>query len=262
MSKHWTEKIFIDEAHIFGHTLKERIKKTEKEIEGLLKIFEKYNVPKKGAILDLACGIGRHSVPLAKKGYNVTGVDFSPTYISNAIEYSDEKNVTKNTHFIEGDMRNVEEILREHIDSFDVVLNLFTSMGYWDEKTDRHIFTQALNLTKPGGIFIIHTANRDYLVKHFQARDVISWEGGRVMLADRRLNLENSRMHNVWKYFDQVEDNLRYLTTSEFDHRIYSLHELKKQIEKSGWQYQECIGGFDMEEFAIDTFNMILIARK
>lgn len=262
MSKHWTEKMFIDEANIFGDTLKERIKNTEKEIEGLLKIFQKYNVPENGAILDLACGIGRHSVPLAKKGYNVTGVDFSPTYISNAKEYANEYKVTESVDFVEGDMRNVEGLLRQYTDCYDVVLNLFTSMGYWDEETDRQIFTQAYNLTKQGGIFIIQTANRDFLVKNFQARDWTSWEGGLVMFAERRLNLENSRMYNVWKYFDQIDDDLKHLSTFEVDHRVYSLHELKRQVEDSGWSYESCYGGLDMEDFSIDTFNMILIAKK
>jgi SAM-dependent methyltransferase len=262
MSKHWTEKMFIDEAEIYGETLKQRIKKTDEEIHGLLKLFQKYHVPDDGVILDLACGIGRHSIPLAKKGYNITGVDLSPMYISEAKKYADEHKVTNKVHFIEGDMRTVEEILKKCTDSFDVVLNLFTSMGYWDEKTDRRIFTQAHNLTKNGGIFIIHSANRDFLVKNFQARDIISLERGRVMLADRRLDLENSRIYNVWRYFDQVEDDLRHLSTFEFDHRVYSLHELKKLVEDSGWRYQSSYGGFNMEDFSIDTFSMVLIAKK
>ena len=71
MGKHWTEKLYIDEANLFRETLEERKKTTEIEIEGLLNIFHEYKVPKNASILDLACGIGRHSVPLAKKGYKV-----------------------------------------------------------------------------------------------------------------------------------------------------------------------------------------------
>ena len=167
MSKHWTEKIFIDEAHLFGETLEERKKTAEVEIEGLLNIFQEYNVPKNASILDLACGIGRHSVLLAKKGYNVTGVDFSPTYIKRAKASALENDVTKNVTFLEGDMRQVKKLLKKHIDSFDVVINLCTSMGYWDEDTDRQIFTQVSSLTRTGGIFVIHSANRDFLVKNF-----------------------------------------------------------------------------------------------
>ena len=262
MSKHWTEKLFIDEADLFGETLKEKIKTTDTEIEGLLNIFQEYKVPKNASILDLACGIGRHSIPLAKRGYNVTGVDFSPTYISRAKEYAEENEVTRKVNFVEGDMRQVQELLTQHIGSFDVVLNLFTSMGYWDDETDRRIFTQVLNLTRTGGIFVIHSANRDFLVKNFQARDIEKGIEDRVMLAERKLDLENSRMYNIWKYFDQEGENLMHLSTMEFDHRVYSLHELKKQVEAGGWRYLACYGGFDMQVFAIDTFNMVLVAEK
>ncbi len=262
MSKHWTEKIFIDEANLFGETLEERKKTTEVEIEGLLNIFHDYNVPKNASILDLACGIGRHSVPLAKKGYKVTGVDISPTYISRAKEYAEDNKVTRNVNFIEGDMRQVEKLLNQHLDSFDVVINLFTSMGYWDEETDRRIFTQVSNLTRTGGIFVIHSANRDFLVKNFQARDVVYGVDSRVMFAERKLDLEDSRMYNIWKYFDQQEEDLKHLSTMELDHRIYSLHELKKQVEDGGWRYRACYGGYDMQVFTIDTFNMVLVAEK
>lgn len=262
MGKHWTEKLYIDEANLFKETLEERKKTTDAEIEGLLTIFHQYKVPKNASILDLACGIGRHSVPLAKKGYKVTGVDFSPTYISNAKEYAEENMVTRNVNFVEGDMRQVEDLLTQHCGSFDVVLNLFTSMGYWDEETDRRIFSQVLNLTKTGGIFVIHSANRDFLVKNFQARDIVNGVEGRVMLAERKLDLGNSRMYNVWTYFVQEGEDLKHLSTMEIDHRVYSLHELKKQVEDSGWRYLACYGGFDMQVFSIDTFNMVLVAEK
>ena len=262
MNKHWTEKVFIDEPNLFGKRLEELKKTTQVEIEGLINIFSKHSVPNNASILDLACGIGRHSIPLSKKGYKVTGFDLSPTYISKAMEYAEENGVLKNIKFVEGDMRRVEELLNQNVGSFDVVLNLLTSMGYWDEETDRQIFTQVANLTREGGIFVIHSANRDFLVKNFQARDVVIGTDGRVMFVERRLDLEDSRMYNVWKYFDQHGEDLKHLSTMEFDHRVYSLHELKKQVEDSGWRYQACYGGFDMQPFTIDTFNMVLVAIK
>lgn len=262
MSKHWTEKVFIDEPNFIGRRLEDLKKTTQTEVEGLCNIFSKYNVPIKASILDLACGIGRHSIPLAKKGYKVTGFDFSPTYISKAKEYAEENDVLNNINFIEGDMRQVEEVLNQYIGSFDVVLNLLASIGYYYEETDRQVFTQASNLTKTGGIFVIHSANRDFLVKHFQPRDVTSGIDGRVMFVERRLDLEDSRLYNVWKYFDQDGEDLKHLSTVELDHRVYSLHELKKQVEDSGWRYVSCYGGFDMQAFTIDTFNMVLVAEK
>lgn len=262
MDKHWTEKLFIDEANLFGETLEKLLETTDTEIEGLINIFSEYNIQPGGTILDLACGIGRHSIPLAKKGYKVVGIDISPTYIARAKEYAKENDVSKDTEFTLGDMRHVEGVLNHYKDKFDAVVNLFTSMGYWDEETDRKIFYQVLKLTKRNGIFVIHTANRDYLVRHFQAKDVNITNSSRVIFADRRLDLETSRMFNVWKYYNQRDEDLKHLSTIEIDHRIYSLHELKKQLEDSGWNYQKCYGGYDMRPFTTDTFSMIMVSKN
>ena len=142
------------------------------------------------------------------------------------------------------------------------MVNLFTSHGYWDEATDGAIFSQARELAKRGGIFVIHTANRDYLVRHFQARVVSYGEGGRVMIAERHLDLENSRMFNVWRYYEQRGDDLKRLSTFELDHRVYSLHELVRQVEDAGWSYLSSFGGYDMEPVSTDTFEMVLVASK
>ena len=262
MEKHWTERFFIEKASLFRARLEEMLEKTDEEIEGLLKIFSEHKIPKGGTILDLACGIGRHSTLLAEKGYKVTGVDISPTYIARARELASVKNVSKRVEFIVGDMRQVGELLKDKEGSFDVVVNLFSSMGYWDEETDRQIFKQVCMLTKRGGVFIIHSANRDFLVRHFQTNDVTIGKDGLVMIVERRLDLESSRMFNVWRYYNQRGDDLEHLSTFEIDHRVYSLHELKKQVEDGGWNFHSSYGGYELQPLTTDTFGMIVIGKK
>lgn len=262
MDKHWTERLFIDNASLYGAQLEERLERTGEEVEGLMRLFSEHGVPPGGMVLDLACGIGRHSILLAEKGYRIVGVDISPTYIERAGELAAERGVSCRVEFMVGDMRRVGKLLGDRGESFDAVVNLFTSHGYWDEATDGAIFSQARELAKRGGIFVIHTANRDYLVRHFQARDVSYGEGGRVMIAERRLDLENSRMFNVWRYYEQRGDDLKHLSTFELDHRVYSLHELVRQVEDAGWSYHSSFGGYDMEPVSTDTFGMVLVASK
>jgi 2-polyprenyl-3-methyl-5-hydroxy-6-metoxy-1,4-benzoquinol methylase len=82
MVKHWTEQIFLENPLLFLPILEKRLRVAEKEVQTLLEIFKDLNLPKNGLILDLACGIGRHSILLAESGYNVVGIDISPEYIS------------------------------------------------------------------------------------------------------------------------------------------------------------------------------------
>ena len=262
LDKHWTERLFIDNASLYGAQLEERLERTGVEVEGLMRLFSEHGVPPGGTILDLACGIGRHSLLLAEKGYRVVGVDISSTFIKRAEELAAERGVSGRVEFMVGDMRRVGELLGDLGESFDAVVNLFTSHGYWDEYTDGAIFSQARDLARQGGIFVIHTVNRDYLVRHFQAMDVSYGEGGRVVIMERRLDLESSRMFNVWKYYEQQGDDLEHLSTFEFDHRVYSLHELVRLVEKAGWSYHSSFGGYDMEPVSTDTFGMVIVARK
>jgi len=262
MDKHWTEKLFIENAHLFGPSLEGRLKEAIEDVKGLLNIFSEHSVPEGGSILDLACGVGRHSLLLAKNSYKTVGVDISSTFIARARELADERNVSENADFRVGDMRHVRDLLKNFEGNFDVVVNLLTSHGYWDKATDRKIFRQALELTKPNGILVIHTVNRDFLVRNFQARDWTPIQEGRFMLIERRLDLENSRMYNTYRYYEQRGEDLIHLSTVELDHLVYSFHELKRQVEDSGWEIMSYYGGYDMQPLTMDSFVMILVAKK
>jgi SAM-dependent methyltransferase len=196
---------------------------------------------------------------LAERGYKTVGVDISPDFISRAKELAIERDVTQNCDFRVGDMRDVASVLEDHRGRVDVAVNLLTTHGYWDEATDIRIFEQARRLVKLNGLLIIHTVNRDFLVKHFQARDWGDIQEDRFILMERRLDLETSRMFNTWKYFNRDGEDLQHLRTVELDHLVYSNHELKNVIESGGWRYETCYGGYDLQELTVDSFGMVMV---
>ncbi len=103
-------------------------------------------------ILDLACGKGRHSVYLNSKGYNVTGIDLSEQSIAYAKQFENER-----LHFAVQDMREV--YLPE---TFDFILNLFTSFGYFDNETENVVALCAVaESLKHGGKLVIDFMNTD-----------------------------------------------------------------------------------------------------
>lgn len=262
MPKHWTEKLFIDDSELFEAVIENRFEKTGREIDALMGLFNEYKVPESGYILDLACGIGRIAIPLAKKGYNVVGIDISESYLEKATKYAEKEGVSDKTSFIKGDMRNLITILDHPPNHFDAVLNMWTSIGYWDEETDRSILRQSLALTNTGGVFIIHMANRDYLVKNFTEKDFEVINENLVILRERCLDLENSRIINYWTYYSKDGEDLRFLNRMEINHRLYSMHELKKLFQSAEWSYLNSYGGFELEKLTTDHFSMIMIAQK
>ena len=89
------------------------------------KLMDFIRLPLKSKILDLACGKGRHSINLNKIGYDVTGVDNSIESIKKASEYN-----SKTLKFKVHDMRKPLD------QKFDLIVNLFTSFGYFDDFND------------------------------------------------------------------------------------------------------------------------------
>ena len=260
MSSHWTESLFERFAELYVSTLEELIPSSIEDADGLENIFNEYGVPGDGLVLDLACGIGRHSTALAQRGYRVMGLDISETLLDRARMLAEERGV--DVEFRRGDMRSVEEHLQDHSGRFDAVINMFTSLSYYDRDTDLDIIRQLHALTKPGGTLVIDISNRDWIIKNFEAKDIQYHEDGMVQTIERRLDMEDSRAHNTWRFYVKEEEDLRHLETFHVDHILYSLHELKQLIQKAGWTYKTCYGEFDLSPFEMYSRRMIIVSQK
>lgn len=109
-------------------------------------------LPAGSTIWDLACGKGRHSLALAKLGYDVTGTDLSKSSIEAASKQSHE-----HLRFLVHDMR--QPFLSNQ---FDAVFNLFTSIGYFVDMNDnQRVFENVYAALKPGGSFVIDFLNAE-----------------------------------------------------------------------------------------------------
>ena len=121
----WWQRIFADGSYLrlwSSHLTPER---TEREVAGVLDLLQ----PTPGAaVLDLACGQGRIAVPLAQRGYRVTGLDLSEQLLGVAREAADAAGVTVDWH--RADMRDIPA---EWADRFDYIINIFTAFGYFED---------------------------------------------------------------------------------------------------------------------------------
>jgi SAM-dependent methyltransferase len=110
-------------------------------------------------ILDLCCGQGRHALYLADLGYQVFGVDLSRTLLEIA-KFRQTKN--QPAYFIQADMRYLP--IRNR---FDLLLNLFTSFGYFEtDRENEEVFNQFYQALKPGGNFVFDYLNKSYVISH------------------------------------------------------------------------------------------------
>lgn len=110
------------------------------------------------AILDLGCGRGRHSITLALRGYQVTGVDLSEEAINRAKQRALQKKAE--AEFLVGDMRQSLKM------KFDAIVNLFTTFGYFiDDHENARVITNASSMLKPDGYLMIDFLNALHVKK-------------------------------------------------------------------------------------------------
>ncbi|HII67364.1 MAG TPA: methyltransferase domain-containing protein [Thermococcaceae archaeon] len=149
MKKHEWEEFFDREADYY---LQEAFTKhTKKEIDFLL---EEFKLPEGAKILDVGCGVGRHSLELAKRGYRVTGVDISQKMLEKAEERAQKEGVE--VEFIKAD---ATKFARN--EKFDAAVCLcegaFSLLGSSDDpiEHDLAILRNVYKSLKPGGKFIL-----------------------------------------------------------------------------------------------------------
>src|SRR2546423_15352754 len=138
-------------------------------------------------ILDLPCGQGRHAIELARRGYEVDGMDISPFLIQVARERAQAAGVQ--VRWLSGDMRQPIEDLK-----FDLILNLFTSFGYFaEDDDDRQVLAVAARMLAPGGRFVLEVINGERVMANFEERGWFT-VGQTAVMEARRLDRLSQRV--------------------------------------------------------------------
>ena len=204
--------------------------------------------PAAGCILDAPCGFGRHSLALAKRGFEVTGVDLSETELRRAKERAAAAGLP--LQLVKQDMRDME-----FSGEFDLALNLFSSIGFFTDDEDRLLLDRFCTALKPGGAFVLDTRNRDFAIHGVTAEEMVRLPEGTVRVKNR-FDARTSRVQQSW----WLEKDHRLL--GEMEIRLYSVHELLRMLRPERWSQVELFGGLDGRPFALESPRIVLVATK
>ncbi len=201
-------------------------------------------------ILDLACGPGRFAIPLAKRGFRVVGLDICDVYLEQARVKAQEQGLQ--IEFIHGDMRSIP-FERE----FDAVINLFTSFGYFEREEDHlQVLKEVHKSLKPGGRFLLELQNRDWLIKHLQARDWVE-RPGFLVLDERKFNFARNRIESRWIVLKGAERKEYTLSL-----RVFTLAELLELFAQAGLKVLGYYGGLRGEPWSLEANRLALLAER
>jgi SAM-dependent methyltransferase len=202
------------------------------------------------AVLDLCCGMGRHSLELARRGFTVTGVDRTAAYLDRARKLAQKEKLP--VEFIRDDMRRFVQP-----DRYDLVLNLFTSFGYFENPAeDRRVLVNMAQSLKPGGRLVLEMTGKEIVARTFRERD---WreEAGVMWLEERKVSQD-------WSWVDSRWILLRGAQREEFrvSHRLYSAVELTALLRDCGFPRIEIHGNLAGAPYDHTAERLVVVAGK
>lgn len=199
-------------------------------------------------VLDLCCGPGRHSIPLAQRGVEVTAVDLSPFLLEKARENARAAGVS--VEFVGSDMR---QFVRPN--AFDAVLNLYTSFGYFQNRDDDiRVLSNIFASLRPGGAAVIDVIGKELLGQR----------GDRITdLPDGSTCIQRIQISDEWTALDSEwilvhHDSARRY---RFKHRLYSGFELREAMESVGFTVA-LFGDLAAVPYGTHALRLVAVGRR
>lgn len=224
-----------------------------------LQFYKRWMPENKDApILELCCGTGRLTIPIAEEGYNICGVDFT----SSMLERAKMKALAMKLQieFIEADIRTLD--LKE---KFDLIFFPFNSIHHlYNNKDLFKVFGNVKHHLKDGGIFLLDCFNPSIhsIVEGEKApKEIATYttEDGRNILIQQKMRYEKKTQINriEWHYYINGE----FDSIQQLDMRLFYPQELDSYLEWNGFKIIKKFGSFDEESFDNDSAKQIFICR-
>lgn len=248
--KHYLEGDNSREGYLVGQkqTLEQR---TRTEAEGIIRLLD---LKGEERILDVPSGYGRHSIALARKGFNITGVELNAVHLSEAIKNAQTAQVKPD--FVKGNMINIS-----HKEEFDAVINMFYSFGFFEtDEENKRVLKNFFNALKKGGKFLFHTDVNvpRVLAGKYKEDETRNLASGNTLRIIDKYNPEDKRIHGAWiiKSKDGKEERKDYSV------KVYTKQEFIDLCKQVGFTDFKAYSDWNKTPYSEDSEDMIIIARK
>lgn len=214
---------------------------------------------KDAKILELCCGTGRLTLPIAKDGYDICGVDYTSSMLERAKLKASEAGLKIN--FIEADMRTLN--LQE---KFDLIFIPFNSIHHLYKNEDLFKALEGIKRhLKEGGVFLLDCFNPNiqYIVESEKEQKVIAeyiTSDGREVLIKQTMRYESATQINriEWYYFINGE----FHSIQNLDMRMFFPQELDSYLERAGLNVIHKFGSFEEEAFTDNSEKQIYVLSR
>ena len=243
---HWHDQdVFWETVPMFGD---EQWQRAPVEVEQVLALT---GVQAGAPVLDMPCGVGRHSLELARRGMRVTGVDRTAAYLDSARARAEAEGL--DVEWLQADMRR---FCRPS--AFELAINLFTSFGYFEDPAENErVLANLSQSLKPGGVLVMEMMGKEVLARIFVPRD---WQE----LPDGSLYLQERTISRDWTWVDNRWILIKEGRRAEFrvSHHIYGAAGLSAMLRAAGLGQVAIHGGLDGTPYDTRARRLVAVARK
>jgi len=246
-SSEWWESAF-DAHYLREYGLLFTLARDRQEVARLVDLLA---LPDGSRLLDVPCGQGRHAHLLAEFGYDVDGLDYS----KELLDVARKRGTGARLRYTRGDMRSLPS---RWTDSFDAVLNLFTSFGFFAHPSDdARVIREFARVLKPGGLLVWHGGSRDGVMARFLPRDWWTSADGTLFAQEREFDSLSGvlTVHSTWSKGAKRG-------TREHRLRLYTATRLSELCASAGLVVEEAYDGFNDRALRRTSSEMLLVARK
>jgi ubiquinone/menaquinone biosynthesis C-methylase UbiE len=214
------------------------------------RLFRKYHCR---CVIDIGCGTGNHALRLSKMGYQVTGVDVSPTMI----KIAKKKDKKAKIRFIQGDMNKLEKVIPKS-QRFDAAICLGQVFSHlMTDKGVQAFLNRLYKILKQNGLFVFSARNakkinEEYLNK-LRLDHMLNEEKLQLLMLGH--NIRDSQDPNiiVWNPMYIIKENSKVdLQIREHRLRWFEFSTLKKIVTKKGFKIVTIYSGPMKEKFKED----------
>ena len=240
-----TANVF-DEMGIYWAEIADK-SQTEKQLQ-----FLKRHLKPEGYVLDLACGTGRHSIPLSQQGYCMVGLDVSAKLLRIA------KQRSRMVEVVLGDMRH----LPFKAGAFAAAVSVDTSFGYLpSEADDRVSLDEVRRVLFQRGVFVIDVFNREELTLKYRNEkhpSKLKEYPSFFIQQKRTISRKGDWLCDLWTIREKASGRL-----AVFEHsvRLYEQGQLQGLLEKTGFSVKQVYGDYEGQEFSSVSLRLILVAN-
>ncbi|KMZ41535.1 MULTISPECIES: class I SAM-dependent methyltransferase [Bacillales] len=244
MAEEWFERSFREDyVLVYRH-------RDDSAADGeIANLLERLPVKDTGRVLDLCCGSGRHSRALARRGYEVVGVDLSPVLL----QLAEEQNTYPQLSFARCDMRDIP-----FHEEFDIVVNLFTSFGYFStDEENANVIRNMAQALKTKGEVVIDFLNAAYVIDNLVPHSTKEVSGMLIKedrwvqdgFVKKRILISDESSNEPREYMEQV--------------RLFSAEQMIAMLTEAGFEKIQVFGNYLFEKYVEhESPRMIFYAVK